>query len=317
MDDHIRHGFAFFGPSGSLIIQKPRVGTTGVAQASVFSRRENQRQDTKLLEGIANPVSFFSASRSGEILAFGVVPNNTAPASLSLFRQTDATPIEERSNSPSNQIKGLPGCFELSGDGSVLWLGNGLLEASTGKLITPLDRSGLKTLDGAACWVGNGYVAELVLKETAGSGLVRTILLWSAEDGKRREEPAPGALALSASPDGEHIAEAGSDMRVRIRNAATLKEERTLRVHDAPVTGVAWHPTLPLLATASEDYTVRIWNLETESLVEEIGLFMGTPGRLYWSPDGKTLAVRTTNEMIKGRAGINLFVPKYCNPAGR
>jgi WD40 repeat protein/predicted Ser/Thr protein kinase len=318
MDDHISNGFAFFGPPGSLVIQKPRVGSPYVA--SILRLRENERRDTKLLEGIFNPVSFFSASRNGNILAFGVAPVGYAPASLRLFRNTDATPIEkfdEIPNPPFIQLEGLPWCFNLSEDGSVLWLGNGFHEASTGKRITPLDRSGLKQLDSAACWVGNENVVEIAVKELRDSGPSRTLVNWSIKDGKRTEEPAPDALAISPSPDGAHIAEAGSDMRVRIRDGATLKEEKTLRVHDAPVTGVAWHPTLPLLATASKDYTVRIWNLETESPVEEIGLFLGTPGKLYWSPDGKTLAVRTTNEMTKGRAGINLFTPKSCTPDGK
>jgi WD40 repeat protein len=262
-------------------------------------------------------VSFFSASRNGKILAFGVAPGVHTPASLCLFRSTDATPIEEfeeRPNLPSVQLNGLPLSFNLSDNGSVLWLDNEFHEASTGKRITPLDRSGLKHVEGAACWVGNENVVEIAVKELRDAGPSRTLVNWSIKDGKRTEEPAPDALAISASPDRAHIAEAGSDMRVRIRNAATLQEEMSLRVHDAPVTGVAWHPTLPLLATASKDYTVRIWNLETESPVEEIGLFLGTPGNLYWSPDGKTLAVRTTNEMSKGRAGIYLFTPKSCNP---
>ncbi len=317
MDDHIHHGFAFFGPPGSFILQNPRVGAIQVAQATVFRRGKNERRDTKLLDEIPNPVSFFSASRNGKILAFGLVPAVYTPSSMYLFRSTDATPIEEHTDLPSIQIKGLPGCFELSPDGSLIWLGNGFHEASTGKEITPLERPGLKRLDIAACWVGNENVVEVALKETRDEGLSRTLVNWSVKDGRRTEEPAPDALAISASPDGAHIAEAGSDMRVRIRNAATLKEEKTLRVHDAPVTGVAWHPTLPLLATASKDYTVRIWNIETESPVEEIGLFLGTPGNLYWSPDGKTLAVRTTNEMTRGRGGINLFTPKSCNPDGK
>ena len=320
MDDHIPHGFAFFGPPGSFILQKPRFGAPMVARATVFRRGKNEPQDTKLLEGIPNPFSFFSTNHRNDLLACGVASDDAAepgerhvPASVYFFRSFE----EIKQKVPGSGVsipRTTPYCFELSPDGSLLWLGNGFHEASAGKRITPLDRSGLKHLDSAACWVGNKNVVEIALKELRDSGMSRTLVNWSVKDGKRTEEPAPDALAISASPDGAHIAEAGSDMRVRIRNAATLKEEKTLRVHDAPVTGVAWHPTLPLLATASKDYSVRIWNLETESPVEEIGLFLGTPGKLYWSPDGKTLAVRTTNEMTKGRAGINLFAPKACNP---
>ncbi len=167
----------------------------------------------------------------------------------------------------------------------------------------------------SACWVGNSHVAEVVTWVVPKSDRRRAIARWSLSEAKPLLEEAPNANAVSASPDGALIAEAGADMRVRIRDGVTLAERKTLRTHNAPVTGVAWHPTLPLLATASQDYTVKIWNLETEALVEEIGLFRSVPGKLYWSPDGKRLAVRTNGSADRG--GISLFTPKSCTQAGK
>ena len=121
----------------------------------------------------------------------------------------------------------------------------------------------------------------------------RSIVLWSTgTDDPAAIANASEAKALAASPDGGQIAEAGKDMRVRIRNGTTLAVERTLRVHDDPVISVAWHPTLPLLATASEDFSVRIWDLRTDALVEEFRSNRNTPAlRLKWSPDGRFLGV--------------------------
>jgi WD40 repeat protein len=65
-----------------------------------------------------------------------------------------------------------------------------------------------------------------------------------------------------------------------------------LRVHGAPVSDVAWHPELPILATCSEDFLVRTWNLETEEMLQEFWVFPAMPKRLSWSPDGSRLSVQ-------------------------
>jgi len=135
------------------------------------------------------------------------------------------------------------------------------------------------------------------------------LLLWNAEDGSRsRFVAAPYAKALSASPDGTQIAEGGSDKMLRIRDGRTLAVQRVLRVHDQAVCSLAWHPNLPLVATASsEDRSVRIWDLNTETMLEEFGFFEFAD-RVFWSIDGSELAVRS-----RGNASqIEIFRPKAC-----
>jgi WD40 repeat protein len=102
--------------------------------------------------------------------------------------------------------------------------------------------------------------------------------------------------------------EAGSDLRMRIRDSRTLKIVRELRVHDAPLTAVAWHPHLPLIATASEDHSVKIWDLRTDKMVEKLSLFLDLPNGLYWSPDGKSLAVQHTDSSTF----VDIFRPESC-----
>ena len=68
---------------------------------------------------------------------------------------------------------------------------------------------------------------------------------------------------LSVAPDGRRFAEAGADKMVRIRDAATLAVLREFRAHDGPITALAWHPTKPIMATASADLSVKIFGTYT------------------------------------------------------
>jgi WD40 repeat protein len=92
-----------------------------------------------------------------------------------------------------------------------------------------------------------------------------------------------------AAPDGERFAEAGADRNVRIRDGATLAVLREMRVHNAPVTALAWHPTRPILATASEDLVIRLWNLDTGERLEELRGPLSPPSVLSFSPGGTRL----------------------------
>jgi serine/threonine protein kinase/WD40 repeat protein len=170
-------------------------------------------------------------------------------------------------------------------------------------------------------WVKDEHIVEIAVP--AKSGLVepedspdRALLLWSREGAKLiQAASAPNAVAVAASPDASQIAEAGKDLRVRIRDAQTLQTIREIRMHDAPLTAVAWHPRLPFLATASEDHRVKIVDLRTYQVVKKIGLFEGLPNNLYWSPDGKTLAVQSAQSIqsVEPSFFIDLFNIDCCS----
>jgi WD40 repeat protein len=86
--------------------------------------------------------------------------------------------------------------------------------------------------------------------------------------------------------------------------------KQALRVHEGPVNDVACHPTLPLVATASSDWTVKIWDLRTNAMVEKYSIFSDLPVRLRWSPDGTVLSLltRTKHYFVK---------PKVCQNGGK
>ncbi len=206
--------------------------------------------------------------------------------------------------------------FQLSPSGKIIWQGAHFVDTQTLSLLPKVDRTGFTPVEEPTStrWVGEERVLEIAvpqagLSEEDEETLGRVLLLWSTSGGKPvATVNAPYAVAVAASPDASQIVEAGSDLRMRIRDAKTLETVREIRVHDAPLTAVAWHPHLPFVATSSEDHSVKIWDLRTEKMVQKISLFLNTPTGLYWSPDGKSLAVQHTD----ASTFIELFRPESC-----
>ena len=81
-----------------------------------------------------------------------------------------------------------------------------------------------------------------------------------------------------------------SDKRIRIHDAKTLAVLHEFGAHDAAITALAYHPTQPVLATGSADLTIRLWNLDNDSLIEELRPGPQEPQSLNFSPTGKRLA---------------------------
>jgi serine/threonine protein kinase/WD40 repeat protein len=144
-------------------------------------------------------------------------------------------------------------------------------------------------------WLDGGkIVAGLVTSHSPRNteGSREEIISWDATTGKRLQVMTNGTLSSvgSASPDGKRFAEAGSDRNVRIRDASTLRVLKEFRVHNGPISALAWHPQRPILATASEDLSIRIWDLETENRLEELQGSLAPPNVLSFSPGGFRLA---------------------------
>jgi WD40 repeat protein/serine/threonine protein kinase len=95
--------------------------------------------------------------------------------------------------------------------------------------------------------------------------------------------------ALAWDPKGERLALA-VESGVRIMRLAEPKQVLVLNGHTAPVKGLAWNPKRSLVASASQDQSVRIWNSETG---EQLALLQGHDkgaDAVTWSSDGRRLA---------------------------
>jgi WD40 repeat protein len=258
---------------------------------------------------VANP-SALTSNKDGSILATSGFPTRT-------FMRKDSSLVELHSGSLPQEA----GHFQLNSSGTQLWTGHGVFETVTGKLVCKMNRAGVDappTGAGASEWLNPKQILEIALVKAEWLGappdaVERAILVWDATTGERTATIyAPDAMALCVSPTGTQIAEAGADMHVRIRNAGTFEIEKEFRAHDGAVTDIAWHPTLPVLATASEDLNVRIWNLKTGIQLSELHGIASQPEqrpeKLAISPNGLFLGVRSS------AFGVGFFEPPSFRP---
>ena len=179
-----------------------------------------------------------------------------------------------------------------------LWAAANVVEFSTGNIVAPLKLDSLEfvrlgvRMEKSITWVGDEHLAGAVLRTGANvdQAQERLLAIWSAQTGELlAQSPANQIRSIAASPDARWVVEGGEDKRVRIRNGRTLAVEYEFRAHERAVTGVAWHPQLPLLVTRDEG-CVRIWNTQTWRKEEEFTLELGD-GALHIQGNGTRLSV--------------------------
>ena len=102
---------------------------------------------------------------------------------------------------------------------------------------------------------------------------------------------------LAFSPDGQMIAVCGRHL-VQLFDVKTGERRRSFAGHTDIVTCIAWSPDGRLLASGSEDRTIRLWTVDSGELVRVVqeefkwysGKILSMLTHLVFYPDGKTLA---------------------------
>jgi WD40 repeat protein len=178
-----------------------------------------------------------------------------------------------------------------------------IVDVATNKRGVRLEVRDMTGFSDVAWLKGGATLAGLVTTHAPRStpGAVEQVVLWDMATGRRVQSVTNSSVpqVACAAPDGGRFAEAGADRNVRIRDGATLAVLREMRVHNAPITALAWHPTRPILATASEDLVIRLWNLDTGERLEELRGPLSPPSVLSFSPSGTRLATASRDQVAR------------------
>ena len=123
---------------------------------------------------------------------------------------------------------------------------------------------------------------------------------WEITDGDETEgayEHSASILGLSFSPDDTILALAGGgcipgvDGSIRLIDVTTKKNIRTLHAHVCGVHDVSFDPQTGILASASFDYAVHLWDLEKEDVIFLRGEDYKTKGYSKFTREGSLLAI--------------------------
>ncbi|QTR50994.1 WD40 domain-containing protein [Candidatus Thiothrix anitrata] len=105
--------------------------------------------------------------------------------------------------------------------------------------------------------------------------------------------------ALAYSPDGKVIASGSGDNTVRLWEAATGKELKTLSGHSDSVYALAYSPDGKVIASGSDDNTVRLWDAATGKALNTFNGHSDSVSTLAYSPDGKVIASGSGDKTVR------------------
>jgi len=169
----------------------------------------------------------------------------------------------------------------------------GHFDTVTGARLPQLDHQNVIRVMNDVAWLDEtrvvGAVTLFALRGAPRSE--ERLALWDSPSGELLQfQPSTVPVnCLAPAPDARSFAEAGDDKLIRLRDAETLEVRREFRAHDASVTAMVWHPTRPILASASADLTLKLWEVPGGRLLRELRGPVKAISQLVFSPGGGRL----------------------------
>jgi WD40 repeat protein len=148
----------------------------------------------------------------------------------------------------------------------------------------------------AVAWQDNSSLAT--------ASLDHVITVWDVETRKpmqRLKGHSRGVSALCFLAEDQLLISGGMDQNLRVWSTESAEMIRTLNNHTKEVHDLALRPVvagLPLVASVSDDRTVRLWQPTIGRMVRFAKL-NATPLAVAWLPDGSQVAVAATDGHVR------------------
>jgi serine/threonine protein kinase/Tol biopolymer transport system component len=245
---------------------------------------------------LKGPISLLAVSKDGERLYAGhtQADNPTSPSRILVW--------DWRAGKVLTTLQGLTQpvlAVALSPDGTQLLACGGdrqnhskpgeLLVWSLGTDRPPMHLTGHSGPVYHACFSPDG-------KRIASASPDRTLRLWNSATGTEVTTlplPVFSSSVVAYSPDGRWLVTAGYEEKGKpllVYNARTLREDRKFFGHGSVTNDLHFSPDSKWLASASSDWTLRIWDTATGTIKHSLIEHHGHVNALALSPRGRWLA---------------------------
>ena len=143
-------------------------------------------------------------------------------------------------------------------------------------------------------------VAWLDEQTLVSSGLDHEVAVWSIRESRPSKvlrSHSRGVTSLASIPQHKTIVSAGIDQSLRVWNSEDWKLVRSMNIHTQSVNDIKLKPKsngLPMLASASDDRSVRFWQPTIGRMVRFVRLET-KPLAIDWSGDGQRIFAACTD----------------------